>query len=78
MELDGIDLEEDDHDRAFTRLSLDTVYASHAAAHNRVLQYTKLLMLLKREEELWAERVEKARYVMPEYKSRWCLNLQES
>jgi len=78
MELDGIDLEEDEHDRMFIQLSVDTVYASHAAAHNRVIQYTKLLMLLKREEELWAQRVEKARLVLPEYKSRWLLHFQES
>jgi hypothetical protein len=71
MDLDGIDLAEDEEDRLFVQLSVDTVYASYAAAQNRVRQYTQLLMLLKREEELWAQRVEKARYVLPEYKSRW-------
>ncbi|KAG2749137.1 hypothetical protein P692DRAFT_20732874 [Suillus brevipes Sb2] len=78
MDLDGIDLPEDDEDRLFTQLSVDTVYASYAAAQNRVRQYTQLLMLLKREEELWAQRVEKARYVMPEYKSRWLPSFLEA
>ncbi|KAG1850823.1 hypothetical protein DFJ58DRAFT_842322 [Suillus subalutaceus] len=78
MDLDGIDLAEDDEDRMFAQLSVDTVYASYAAAQNRVRQYTQLLMLLKREEELWAQRVEKARYVLPEYKSRWMPDCQES
>jgi hypothetical protein len=71
MALDGIDLEEDEEDRLFTQLSVDTVYASYAAAQNRVRQYSQLLRLLKREEDLWAQRVEKARYVLPGYKSRW-------
>jgi hypothetical protein len=72
MALDGIDLEEDDEDRLFTQLSVDTVFASYAAAQNRVRQYTQLLRLLKREETLWAQRVERARYVMPPgYKSLW-------
>jgi hypothetical protein len=78
MELDGIDLAEDEEDRLFTQLSVDTVYASYAAAQNRVRQYTQLLMLLKREEDLWAQRVEKARDVLPEYKSRWLPDFQES
>ncbi|KAG1736181.1 hypothetical protein EDD22DRAFT_852293 [Suillus occidentalis] len=64
MDLDGIDLPEDDEDRLFTQLSVDTVYASYAAAQNCVRQYTQLLMLLKWEEELWVERVEKARYYL--------------
>jgi hypothetical protein len=50
MDLDGIDLAEDEEDRLFVQLSVDTVYASYAAAQNRVCQYTQLLMLLKREE----------------------------
>lgn len=78
MELDGIDLEDDDQDMLFYQLSVDTVYASYAAAQNRVCQYTQLLIPLKREEKLWAQRVEKARYVLPEYKSRWLSALQES
>lgn len=78
MGLDGIDLEEDDHDRLFVQLSIDTVYASYTAAQNRVRQYTQLLLLLKREEDLWAQRVEKARDVLPEYKSRWSPICQEA
>jgi hypothetical protein len=71
MVLDGIDLEENDEDRLFTQLSIDTVFASYAAAQKRVRRYTQLLRLLKWEEDLWAQRVEKARYVMPGYKSSW-------
>jgi hypothetical protein len=71
MALDGIELEEDAEDQLFTQRSVDTVYFSYATAHNRVLQYTQLLTLLKREESLWAQRVEKAKGVMPEYKPAW-------
>jgi hypothetical protein len=49
--LDGIEPDEDDQDLLFIQLSVDTVYASYAAAHNRVRQYTQLLTLLKRDEE---------------------------
>jgi hypothetical protein len=71
MALDGIELEEDGEDQLFTQRSVDTVYFSYATAHNRVLQYTQLLTLLKREENLWAQRVERAKGVMPEYKPAW-------
>lgn len=71
MALDGIDLEEDEEDRLFTQLTVDTVFASHAAAKKRVRQYTQLLRLLRREEVLWAERVEKARFALPGYKPQW-------
>lgn len=71
MALDGIELDEDGEDQLFTQRSVDTVYFSYATAHNRVLQYTQLLTLLKREENLWAQRVEKAKGVMPEYKPAW-------
>jgi hypothetical protein len=69
MSLDGTDLAE-------VQRSVDNVYANYAAAQNRVRQYTQLLTLLKRGEALWAQRVEKAKFVMPEYKSRW--DFQES
>ncbi|KAG1902235.1 uncharacterized protein F5891DRAFT_1186815 [Suillus fuscotomentosus] len=78
MALDRIDDDDDDQDLLFIQLSLDTVYASYAAAQNRVQQYTQLLTLLKCEEDLWAQRVEKAKYVLPEYQSRWVSNRQES
>ncbi|KAG1770766.1 hypothetical protein EDD22DRAFT_843114 [Suillus occidentalis] len=78
MALDGIDLDDDDQDLLFIQYSLDTVYASYAAAQNRVRQYTQLLTLLKREEDMWAERVEKAKYVLPEYRSRWVPGSEES
>jgi hypothetical protein len=75
MSLDGLDRDEDDQDRLFIQLSVDTVYASYVAARNRVQQYTQLLILLKREEDLWAQRVEKARVVLPEYNTRWVPSL---
>jgi hypothetical protein len=76
MDIDGIDT--DDEDRLFIQQCVETVFASYAAAQNRVRQYTQLLTLLKREEALWAERIEKAKYVLPEYKSRWAPDFQES
>jgi hypothetical protein len=78
MSLDVVNSEDDRQDLLFAQLSVDTVYASYAAAQNRVRQYTQLLALLKREEELWAQKVEKARLVLPEYKSRFALNFQEA
>jgi len=78
MSLDVVNSEDDRQDLLFAQLSVDTVYASYAAAQNRVRQYTQLLALLKREEELWAQKVEKARLVLPEYKSRFVLNFQEA
>jgi hypothetical protein len=78
MDVDGIDLAEDDEDRLYVQLSLDTVYASYAAAQTRVRQYTQMLTLLKREEELWAQKAERARLVLPEYKSKWSPDFQAS
>ncbi|KAG0699958.1 hypothetical protein DFH29DRAFT_1001514 [Suillus ampliporus] len=71
MALDGIKLKEDGEDQLFTQRSIDMVYFSYTTAHNCVLQYTQLLMLLKRDENLWAQRVEKAKGVMPKYKPAW-------
>lgn len=74
LALNGINTWDDDQD-LFIQLSVDTVHASYAAAKNRVLQYTQLLSLLKHEEELWAQRVEKAKGALPEYKPRWMSHL---
>jgi hypothetical protein len=68
MSLDGIDMEEDEEDMLFAKYSVDTVYLSYLAARNRVRQYTQLLALLKREEDAWLQRVEKAKYAVPGYK----------
>jgi hypothetical protein len=68
MALDGIDIEDDEQDTLFTKYSIDSVYSSYLAAQSRVRQYTQLLLLLKREEDAWAQRVMKANCLMPEYK----------
>ncbi|KAG1791055.1 uncharacterized protein HD556DRAFT_1310159 [Suillus plorans] len=67
MMLDGIELEDDEQDSLFTKFSIDTVYSSYLASRYRVRQYTHLLMLLKHEEEAWAQRVKSASRLMPEY-----------
>ncbi|KAG1897563.1 uncharacterized protein F5891DRAFT_1280005 [Suillus fuscotomentosus] len=77
MSVDGSDQAIDEQDLLFIQLAVDTVFASYAAAKNRVCQYTQLLRLPTREEALWAERVEKAKCVMPEYQSRFSFDLQQ-
>jgi hypothetical protein len=67
MELDAIDLEEDVQDMLFTQYSIDSVYSNYVASQYRVRQYTHFLSILKREEEAWAQRVEKAKDLMPNY-----------
>ncbi|KAG2738249.1 hypothetical protein P692DRAFT_20882841 [Suillus brevipes Sb2] len=69
MTFDEVDIEEDDNaNELFTRYTIDTVYASYAAAQNRVRQYTQLLHILQREADDWASKIEKAKNVMPEYR----------
>lgn len=68
MALDRIDIEDDEQDTLFTKLSIDSVYSSYLTAQTHVCQYTQLLLLLKREEDAWAQRVTKASCLMPEYK----------
>jgi len=69
MSLDEVDIEEDDQaNELFTRYTIDTVYASFAAAENRVRQYTQLLHILRWERDDWALKIEKAHNVMLEYR----------
>lgn len=68
MSLDGIDMEDDEQDTLFAKYSVDTMYLSYLAARNRVRQYTQLLALLKREENAWLEKVQKAKLAVPGYK----------
>ncbi|KAG1766257.1 CHAT domain-containing protein [Suillus occidentalis] len=68
MALDDIESNEDDQDRLFTEYTINTVHASYAAAQSRVRQYTQLLALLRREEDEWARKVEKANNILPHYK----------
>jgi len=47
MSLDEVNIEVDDQaNELFTRYTIDTVYASFAAAENQVCQYTQLLHIL--------------------------------
>ncbi|KAG2082313.1 hypothetical protein BD769DRAFT_1398487 [Suillus cothurnatus] len=73
MSLDDIESNEDEQDRLFTEFTINTVYASYAAAQSRVRQYTQLLALLRREEDEWARKVEKASNILPDYKPKWIL-----
>lgn len=68
MALDGIETPADEQDALFTKLCIETVYSSYLAAQNRVRQYTQFLMLLKREEDAWAQRASRACCLMPDYK----------
>jgi hypothetical protein len=68
MELNTIDLEEDAQDVQFTKYSIDLVYSSYLASQFRVHQYTHFLMILKHEEDAWAQKVEKVMDLMPDYK----------
>ncbi|KAG1789330.1 hypothetical protein EV424DRAFT_1550262 [Suillus variegatus] len=69
MALDGINIEDNEQDTLFTKLSIDSMYSSYLAARTHVRQYTQLLLLLKHEEDAWAQRVTKASCLMLEYKS---------
>ncbi|KAG2757576.1 hypothetical protein P692DRAFT_20711625 [Suillus brevipes Sb2] len=72
MTLDEIDIEADEEQtEIFTRYTIDAVCASHAAARNRVRQYTQLAKIYQREADDWAVKLEKAGYVMPDYKPVW-------
>jgi hypothetical protein len=79
MTFDEVEIEEEDHaNELFTRYTIDTVYASHAAAQKRVRQYTQLLHILQREVDDWASKIEKANHVMPGYKPVDCLTCSGS
>jgi hypothetical protein len=67
MGLNAVDLDDEGSDTLFTQYSIDSVYLSYLASQYRVRQYTHFLTILKREENAWAERVEKAMDLMPDY-----------
>ncbi|KAG1857709.1 hypothetical protein DFJ58DRAFT_840566 [Suillus subalutaceus] len=46
--------------------SIDTVHSSHLAAKNCVHQYTQFVVLLKHDEDAWAQRLQEAGYVVME------------
>ncbi|KAG1767291.1 hypothetical protein EV702DRAFT_1203769 [Suillus placidus] len=68
MALDDVDSNEDGQDRLFTEFTINTVHTSYAAVQSRVRQYTQLLTLLRHEEDEWAQKVEKANNILPDYK----------
>jgi hypothetical protein len=72
MTLDKIDIEADEEQtKIFTRYTIDAVWASYAAAWNRVRQYTQLAKIYQWEADDWVVKLEKASYVMPDYKPVW-------
>ncbi|KAG1838353.1 hypothetical protein DFJ58DRAFT_917182, partial [Suillus subalutaceus] len=69
MTLDEIDIEADEEQtEIFTWYTIDAVCASYAAARNRVRQYTQLAKIYQQEADDWAIKLERASYVMPDYK----------
>ncbi|KAG2085074.1 hypothetical protein BD769DRAFT_1397428 [Suillus cothurnatus] len=56
--LDGIEVEDDEQD-VLLKFATDTVFANYIAAQQRVRQYTQFLIILRREEDAWAQRLEK-------------------
>ncbi|KAG1768451.1 hypothetical protein EV702DRAFT_720788 [Suillus placidus] len=58
LSLDGIDRNDDEHDRLFMMYSIDTVHLNYLAAKSRVRQYTQYIVLLKRSEEAWAQQLQ--------------------
>ncbi|KAG1802000.1 uncharacterized protein HD556DRAFT_1304200 [Suillus plorans] len=46
--------------------SIDTVHSSYTAAKNRVRQYNQFVVLLKRDEDAWEQRLKEAGYVVIE------------
>lgn len=75
MSLDGIGMDHDHQDVLFTQYTIDTVIASYLAAKKRTRQYLQLITLLKREEDEWAEKIEQANQLMPEYEPLLSLRL---
>lgn len=73
LSLDDIEPNDEDQDKLFTQYTINTVYASYAAAQHRLRQYSQLMTLLQREVDEWAAKVEKASDIMPEYKPVWLL-----
>jgi hypothetical protein len=78
MSLDGISMDHDYQDVLFTQYTIDTVIASYLAAKKRTRQYLQLITLLKREEDEWAEKIEQANQLMPEYEPLLSLRLAAS
>jgi hypothetical protein len=69
--LDGIEVEDDEQD-VLLKFTTDTVFANYIAAQQRVRQYTQFLIILRREEDAWAQRLEKVSCIMPDYNPASC------
>ncbi|KAG1721912.1 hypothetical protein EDB19DRAFT_1916991 [Suillus lakei] len=76
MSLDGIDMLNDEQDRLFTMYSIDMVHSSYTAAKNRVHQYIQFVVLLKHDEDAWAQRLQEAGYIVME-QSLYRVSLEE-
>ena len=74
----SIDPEEDKHDRVFAHNTVDMVYSSYAAAKTRLQLYAHLTHMLQQEVDEWAQKVERAGVVVPEYKPVGWLELTAS
>ncbi|KAG2088259.1 hypothetical protein BD769DRAFT_1396345 [Suillus cothurnatus] len=69
--LDGIEVEDDEQD-VLLKFTTDTVFANYIAAQQRVRQYTQFLIILRREEDAWAQRLEKVSCIMLDYNPASC------
>ncbi|KAG1893759.1 uncharacterized protein F5891DRAFT_985577 [Suillus fuscotomentosus] len=66
VSLDEIQGQVDEQDVLLAN-TIHMVFANYAAAQCRVRQYTHFLMILRREEDTWLQRFQKACSVMPGY-----------
>ncbi|KAG2757069.1 hypothetical protein P692DRAFT_20712704 [Suillus brevipes Sb2] len=64
LSLDGIEMINNEQDDLFTMYSIDTVHSSYLAAKSRVRQYTQFVVLLKRSEEAWAQKLQETGYAV--------------
>ncbi|KAG1770727.1 hypothetical protein EDD22DRAFT_43374 [Suillus occidentalis] len=64
LSLDGIEMINNEQDDLFAMYSIDTVYSSYLAAKSRVRQYTQFVVLLKRSEEAWAQKLQETGYAV--------------
>jgi hypothetical protein len=52
----------------FTKHTIDTIFSSYAAVQNRLRHHSQVLLMLQREADEWARKVELAAVLLPEYK----------
>ncbi|KAG1718092.1 hypothetical protein EDB19DRAFT_1838628 [Suillus lakei] len=66
VSLDKIKVEDNQQD-ALLKCTIDTILSNYIAAQHQVHQYAQYVMILKREEDAWAQRFQKASCAMPDY-----------